>query len=587
MTSSLRHALGRRTALPAADLLADSASIEAGAWPGEPPASRKLEWLARFLAWLAAPPGLRELIIALVLSAPVPLLMALASNVSITQWHQDSFIPIDAAWRTLQGQVPHFDFYTPLGIFYFWLHAAAARLWGMDARIIIWANFLALPFVLLPGIVLAWRRLGTLSAITLTILLTELVIAPTFIDGPGGFITHLANYNRIGWGFASLVCLWALRLPRRTSHGWDLAEAVAIGIMLFILFYLKLTYFALSVGIIAVGCVVTRGLWRGAAMAVLPLAAGMIALEILYPGLLGAYRADLARAAAANTILLRSNHVQRAVVANIGPVLLIGLLAALTFWIVPARRLAVLGALAVAGGSTLVATQNWGAFAPPLVVLVMLLAQWLEAGASQGGSDVGAARPILLTAGAGIVIVAALPFIFTQANGTLGHALLTRGKGYTVDGGHTETFRTMRWHRNSVDEWYFPPDFTVNEALRWDLNPTPDVMQTVMADGYDLVLRLGLPGSRIESLSFSNPFPAGLRWPDPRSVALWWDTNRTFTRAKLTPDEAVGDADIVMVPKIWTSLYVTDALKTVAWPKLSRDFTPHESRFWTAWVRNR
>ena len=97
----------------------------------------------------------------------------------------------------------------------------------------------------------------------------------------------------------------------------DLAEAVAIGVMLFLLFYLKLTYFGLSAGIIVVGCIVTRGLWRGAVVAVVPLIAGMIALELLHPGLLSAYRADLARAAAANTVLMRSDHVQRAIAVQV------------------------------------------------------------------------------------------------------------------------------------------------------------------------------------------------------------------------------------------------------------------------------
>ena len=156
---------------------------------------------------------------AVALSLPVPTIMAFTSVVRLNSEYHDVFIPLDATWRTVQGQWPHSDFYSPIGLAYFWLHGAAAWLFGMSGRVVIWASLLALPFVIPPALVLAWRRLGALAAIALVVMLTVLVAAPTFIDGPSIVIIHLANYNQIGGALDALVCLWALRARRNESRG--------------------------------------------------------------------------------------------------------------------------------------------------------------------------------------------------------------------------------------------------------------------------------------------------------------------------------------------------------------------------------
>lgn len=76
------------------------------------PDQRRLAALDRQLARLmATPPGGRALAAALLLSAPIVWLMATAPNAAFTYTCHDVFIPLDAAWRVLQGQWPHLDFY--------------------------------------------------------------------------------------------------------------------------------------------------------------------------------------------------------------------------------------------------------------------------------------------------------------------------------------------------------------------------------------------------------------------------------------------------------------------------------------------
>ncbi len=545
--------------------------------------SRALDKVASALDWGCSAPGPRELVIALALAAPVPLVMAFTSVVRLNFDYHDVFIPLDAAWRTLQGQWPHSDFYTPIGLAYFWLHGAAAWLFGMDGRVVIRANLLALPFVMAPVLVLAWRRLNATAAIALTVMLAVLVTAPTFIDGPSTIIVHLANYNRIGGALDALVCLWALCAPRPASRALNLAEALMMGVVLLILLYLKVTFFAFAAAVAAIGCVTVRDSWRAASLAAILVILGAGALEALHPGLMAGYLRDIARAGASNGILFRRCYVVRAILANAELGVLLAGLAALAAWLLPGQRRAVAGILVAAGGCVLVSTQNFGAFSPSLVVLVMLLAQRIALAGRQ--SDRPVAGPALASAGMFAVLLASVPFIVTQAAGTVGHVALARAEGVIVDDGRTRPLHDVVWCRALFEPYSMPDDYTVEDALKWQHNLPPKTLGLILGDGFDLLRREGLSQRRIANLNFSNPFPVGLGAPSPRGVALWWDPDRTFVKGKVTAEMIVGDADVVMVPKLWLYYFVVTNLTDVTADLLHRDFAPHESRFWTAWVR--
>jgi len=539
--------------------------------------------LSRLLAWCVSKPRASDLVIAFLLSLPVPLIMALMPEVRINYTQHDVFIPLDAAWRTLQGQWPHTDVYTPLGLAYFWQHGFAAWLWGMDGRVVIRANFVALPFVMLPALIASWRRLNAVFMIVLMVLLTVLVTAPTFLDGPQRAIAQLANYNRIGSAMCAVVCLWALCPPRSSNRLLDLAEAAALGIVLLVLLYLKVTFFALALATTFIGCLTVARFWRSAAAAGVAVAAGVVALELLHPGLFLAYLTDIRRAGASSIQVFRGYYAPIAVIANLGSCLLIGVLAAVSLWIAPGQRLAAAGMAVVAAACVLVATQNFGAFSVPLLILIMLLAQRLAASAASGAP---ALQPTLEAVGVVAMVMVATPFLLTQVGGTIYQAMMSRSEGVALGNGRSDTIKTVMWFPNKVERTFLPNDFTMEEAMKWE-GPLlqSDMAAAILADGLALLQSEGLAQRRIVNLSFSNPFPVALRAPPPRGVALWWDEDRTYTVSKLTPDMVLGDAEVAMVPKLWWDHYIVRDLLGVAQARLQQDFTPHESHYWTAWVR--
>jgi len=328
-----------------------------------------------------------------------------------------------------------------------------------------------------------------------------------------------------------------------------------------------------------VGCVTVRGFWRRAVAAGVLTLVGIGVLELLHPGLLMAYIGDIRRAGAANTQVFRGFYAPEAVVVNLPLCVLIAALSALTAWLAPRQGWGIAGLLAVTGACVLASTQNFGAFSAPLVVLVMLLAQRLEAAAGP------AAGPLLGVAGLAAVLLAVAPFLLNHLVGTLYETTLQASKGVVMGGSRSATLRDVVWLPNPIERAWVPQEYTVDEAARWQVIPPVDLAKAVLDDGFDLLAHNGLSGRRIANLSFDNPFPAALQAPPPRGVALWWDENRTFTADRLSPDQALGDADVVMAPKLWWALSDVKSLLGVVQAKLDQDFTPHESRYWTAWER--
>jgi hypothetical protein len=531
-----------------------------------------------------ARPRAWHLALALILCSPILLLLAFAHDLAINYTYHDVFIPLDAAWRTLQGQWPHTDFFSPVGLAYFWQHGAAAWLWGMDSRVVSRANFVALPFVLVPALMFSWRRLNAFSTVLLFVFLTVLIVSPIFLDGPERLVAYLANYNRLGSALCAVTALWALAAPRGRSAAWGLADAVAIGVTLLVLAFLKVTFFALAVAMVATGCVVTPRLWRTALVAGVVFAAGVVALELAHRGLLAAYAADLKRAGAANTIVFRQFYTSQAAFANLVPIALTLTMAAATAWIAPRQRWALAGIAGVAAACVLVSTQNYGAFSAPLVVLIMLLAERLRVG-DDTGDELPATRPQLAIAGLFAVLMATVPFLLTHVIGTFNQARLNRSQGVIVGGGRSDVLRDMVWLSHPIENLEIPKGVTNEEILKWNPFLPYNVANAILTDGLMLLQRDTLTSLSIANLSFSNPFPAALHAPSPRGVALWWDQNRTYNVKFLTAPMVLGDAEVVMVPKVWSFYYNVTDLLSVAQSTLDKGYTPHQSQYWTAWVK--
>ena len=79
--------------------------------------------------------------------------------------------------------------------------------------------------------------------------------------------------------------------------------------------------------------------------------------------------------------------------------------------------------------------------------------------------------------------------------------------------------------------------------------PGPGTYTQKVNDGLRLLRKLG-GIHRVEDFDFVNPFPFALQWPATRGGLWCWHEGFSFSEAAHpTPEQAFGDADILMLPK--------------------------------------
>ena len=197
----------------------------------------------------------------------------------------DFVFVLDGAYRISLGQVPHVDFSSPIGPLTLYLTLAAEKLFpagnpfvGMHA--LMW-------LLLLPALAaLAPRFQSTLRFTTGFGLLALIVLLPMTLDSTHlSEISYFASYNRFATGLLFLVGLWYV-LPK-SRHDWLLLAYV-----LALLFFLKITAWAVALGIIVAAIVLRRSSVRTLTGAIAGFLAILLAAQAV-TGLVPAYLADV------------------------------------------------------------------------------------------------------------------------------------------------------------------------------------------------------------------------------------------------------------------------------------------------------
>jgi hypothetical protein len=156
----------------------------------------------------------------------------------------DLFLLLDGAWRILQGQRPHTDFYTAVGPIIYMVSALGLWLTGLDVRGIGLANGIMGVGLGLWGWRLARSRVGVLPAAMLSIGVAILIVTPRPIDYPFNIVSPASSFNRYGYAMLALVMIevfplktWKRQMPRQIWLG-----GASTGTLCALLLFLKVTY---------------------------------------------------------------------------------------------------------------------------------------------------------------------------------------------------------------------------------------------------------------------------------------------------------------------------------------------------------
>ena len=233
--------------------------------PLDPAASSDSNWFDREIGWLRA--NHRWLCWAILLALLLDLIAVAALSCGpINVFHNDALLLLDDGWRVLNGQVPHRDFYTPLGPVEFLLVAGGMKLsHGSAQGIAIGIAALGLALGLWAWL-LSRSRMPPLFASLVTAWTVLTATCPTPLGFDPRYLSCAMIYNRQGYALLGII-LVECAFARERNRFWG---GFSSGLALALLVFLKLNFF----GVAALMLLVTLPLSRAELSRVWGLCAG-------------------------------------------------------------------------------------------------------------------------------------------------------------------------------------------------------------------------------------------------------------------------------------------------------------------------
>ncbi|MCF2906377.1 hypothetical protein L0666_15395 [Octadecabacter sp. CECT 8868] len=156
----------------------------------------------------------------------------------------DTLHLIQIVLRMADGQIPHLDFMTPIGVLAFWPIAMLVKAGLGIGMAVIWAQVLAavvfLPMVIWIAGVRMQPWLARLFGLIVMVMLLALVHGESEQS-----ISISMHYNRLAWAAAFLAIVAALIPPKRDSQSGGAAtlDGIIIGLLVCVMALIKMTYF--------------------------------------------------------------------------------------------------------------------------------------------------------------------------------------------------------------------------------------------------------------------------------------------------------------------------------------------------------
>ena len=479
-----------------------------------------------------------SLLLLLVLSTAGFLARMGATMTLIVPW--DVTIILDCGWRAINGQIPHVDFYSPLGPVTHLVVALGMRLAGPRVSSIACANACVL-LVLAPW---AWTIARTRMSAALSFLFTLYVgfmVAATSTYGHAfNQLSYSAIYNRWGVALTALVLIESLGRPRQQlRRRSSVLLGVSTGISLAITFFLKVSFFGVGVMGLLAGVILMPqnryrwfGLCLGAAVVSLPLLA-YLRFDV------GAVVHDLSMAARVRNVGLGRSVIDMVTT----PAVFESVYLIVVLWcVVPS----------VAGyyRPWLAPKVGLGAF-----VLYLIFAQ-----AILSLTNTQPPLATLFPVGSLLVLEAARRAIRRQEAAD-SHVLIHNSTGWMV------TLLIALYFVASI----LVPDMAslpysaflcategpqMKASQKFAAPPLADLLAPrapqyvrIVNDGCELLRLHSGPADRIVSMDLTNPFSFALQRPPSTGDALWWEKHSFTERVHPDPERVFERAAIVMVPR--------------------------------------
>ena len=447
---------------------------------------------------------------------------------------------LDGAWRIMNGQIPHVDFYTPMGPVIFLVVALGMCLGGACVSSITYANALFLVVLSLWAWTIARTRMSPALSFVFSLYVGFMVAATSVYGHVFKDLGYSAIYNRYGAELAALALIESLGCSRQQFRRWSsLFQGVSTGIALALTCFLKLNFFGVVLMGLVAGAILlpqNRYRWVG-------LCAGSLAITFL---MLAYLRFDVAAFYHDMVVTgrLRASGFARSAfgIVTYPEVFSWTFLMASLWCIAPCAegyyrswlspRIALGGfVLFLILVQTILSLTNTQV---PLATLFPAGSLLILEGARRALQQNQAADPgCQLHRSAGWMATLLLTSYFVASILVPDMESLPYSTFIRVVGARGVT-ASEPFNSRPMADMLAPRD--------------PEYVRSVN-DGCDLLRRYSGPSDRIVTLDLTNPFSFALQRPPPTGDAIGWSWMTFSASVHLSPDRVFKQAAIVMVPR--------------------------------------
>ncbi len=493
----------------------------------------------------------------------------------------DVTILLESGWRIINGQTPHLNYYSPLGVLTSLAIAFGMKVSSPSASSIAYGNVL-LFIILTPW---AWfiarSRFSAFNAFLFALFMGLLLVAPRPLGEPMSDTTYAMLYNRQAFVLLSLLLVEIFISPHisvkpKTKNMFF--GGLSSGILLALLFYCKVNYLAIAVVAILLHFIFFRfskawliGLFTG----ILTISLGMY---IVFNLNLFAYLTDISLAAQSQNKIQKLHNIKGAFIDNF-------------YWLYLIFILIVINSMNHNKSS-----HKWSSFwqktRPQIIATFVALSGILICGTNSQATDI----PLLFVAG--LILLehlrrefqlhsysansfSGLKYFLTISITTLFcAAILIQDLGSITSAAMSNKLKLTATSQSQQLQSKTMSDLLV-VAESSDYPP-------MINDGLSLLRPHISKDSRVLAMDFANPFSFALELPPPKGDALWWHYRHTFNQTTFPePEKVFQEVNLVIIPKQSDEgSSASEYMQEIYGGYLHKHFIEQDnSQFWTLWTK--
>lgn len=474
----------------------------------------------------------------------------------------DAFMLLDGAWRMLNGQRPHIDFYSHLGVLTYAPTAAALFLSYNRVQAFGYAQGL---LGLVTGVwtyCLGRKRLADTPLALMCVAVTFMITDPSALGFSPLAVSAGMTYNRIGYALTALLLIEALGESGSANKKDEWWGGASTGAILSILLFLKITYFVMGIFLL-LALIPCRPQRKQRWMSVAVAFALVSSVFCAYFGFnMRPMLKDLITVAGAKHF-----HFDFYLIDNslVWAGALLSFSAAATLLLVRFNKwtsspiIAGVTVCLVSGALLLGNHEQTGC--PLAIFLAIVVIDGLNKRLSQTHAPSGLFRASVLLSGSVLIAVPLLASCLAFGNGLV------------------QKFRYAP-HARAIDSpWVY--GFVPLENNGWYAD--------YVDDGLALLRKYRHPGETVMSLDFTNPFSYSLGIKPARGGTTVLQYTTTFDdRHRQSSEELFGFADLVMLPKIYSDPSLPASIPRLYGSYLNIHYTKiAEIYYWNLYRRKR